>query len=168
MAMFGTRSRSFAHNLLELLHGVESAHRLEDVVVARLQRQMHMLHHFGQFGDCANQVVAEVARVGRGEADALDAVDVAQEFEQSREGHAPLQQVLAVGVDGLPQQGDFFGAALGESAHFLDDVGGRSAALAPARGRHDAEGAELVAAVLDGHERLEFRARGQPCVRGCR
>jgi hypothetical protein len=56
-----------------------------------------------------------------------------------------------------PSIGDFLCAALGESAHFLDDVGGRSAALAPARGRHNAEGAELVAAVLDGHKRLEFR-----------
>ena len=53
----------------------------------------------------------------------------------------------------LAEQGDFLHAAGDEFAAFGEDVGNGAAAFLAARGRHDAEGAMLVAALHDADKR---------------
>ena len=60
--------------------------------------------------------------------------------------------VLAVGLDGLAEQGDLPDAALGVGFNLAGDLVDGSGALAAATEGDDAVGAELVAAFDDGDE----------------
>ena len=62
-----------------------------------------------------------------------------------------LGQVVAVGLHRLAQERDLAHAALGQHRHLVRHLGDGPAALAAAAVGDDAEGAELVAAVDDGH-----------------
>src|ERR1700722_3880368 len=57
-----------------------------------------------------------------------------------------------IGVDVLPEQGDFAYAGVGKAGDLVENVGEGSRSLGSAGVRHDAERAELVAALLHGHE----------------
>ena len=82
-----------------------------------------------------------------------DGVDLAQ---QLGEGDARVaRQVAAVGVDVLAQQRHLADPVGGEAADLLHQLAGRAAHLAPARGGHDAVGADRVAADADLHPALE-------------
>ena len=65
--------------------------------------------------------------------------------------------VVLVAVDGLAQQRDLLAPLGGELADLRRDLLRMPALLRPADARHDAVGAELVAADHDPHERLERR-----------
>ena len=77
----------------------------------------------------------------------------------------PLQEVgqadglsagrVLVAVDRLAQERRFQAPLVGQAADFVLDFRGRAALLRPAHPRHDAVGAELVAAQHDPHHRLE-------------
>ena len=72
-----------------------------------------------------------------------------------------------IGVDVLPDQRDLAHAGLGEVAHLVEDLLDRPRDFGAARIRHDAEGAELVAAFLHGDEgRDAARARRGLARRG--
>ncbi len=62
-----------------------------------------------------------------------------------------LRQVVPVGLDGLAQERDLADAAVHQVRHFFDDLIHGPAGLAAAAVRHDAVGAELVAAVDHRH-----------------
>ena len=68
---------------------------------------------------------------------------------------------VLIAVDGLAQQGHFQAAVVGQAADLVDDLGGRPALLGPADPRHDAIGAELVAAEHHPHHRLGLGSRGE-------
>ena len=91
-------------------------------------------------------VVREIERVGRREAHALDAVDGGDRAQQLGEPDV----LVAVRVDRLAEQLHLLDAGLDQRAHLAQDLARRRAPLAPARVGHHAEGAELVAAALDG------------------
>ena len=62
------------------------------------------------------------------------------------------QRGIAEAVDGLPQEQHLARAGVDEAAHLVDHLARRAVALRPARVRHDAEGAALVAALHRGDE----------------
>lgn len=68
----------------------------------------------------------------------------------------------AVAGDDLPEQRDFLHAARDEFAALGHDVGNGPAALLATRVGHDAEGAVLVAALHDAHERADGLVLGRP------
>ena len=59
--------------------------------------------------------------------------------------------ILAEGLDGLAEQGDFADSARDVRLHLAHDLGDGAAAFAPASERDDAVGTELVAALNDRH-----------------
>ena len=66
----------------------------------------------------------------------------------------PLGQVFSIGVDILTKQCDFLCAALNQTAALGENILKFPAALPAPDVGHDAVGAEIVAAVHDGHPRL--------------
>ena len=92
------------------------------------------------------------------ELDALDARRVVDAGEQIGQPFAPaVAVVVLVAVDRLAEQRDLLAALGGELADLGGDVFGRPALLRAAHARHDAVGAELVAADHDADVRLERR-----------
>ena len=83
-----------------------------------------------------------------------------------RGGRVGGRLILAVGLDGLAQQRDLSDAPRDVRLDLAHDLRDGAAALAPAAQRHDAVGAELVAALDDGHVGGDRgRARvGQPTI----
>ena len=103
-------------------------------------------------GHHVEQLVAGVLGLGGHEADevvALDLVQVGQQISKIIAG----AQILAIGVDVLPQQGDLLEAVGHQLPHLVDDPLRVAAAFPAADVGHDAVGAEVVAAVHDGHPR---------------
>lgn len=117
---------------------------------------MAVLHDLRDVADDFDEIGAEIARVWGGVADALDAGDSGEELEELAEGDAAFGEVFAVGVHGLAEEGDFFGAEFGKSSDFGDDVFGGARSFSTSGCRDDAECTEFVAAVLDGDERFDF------------
>ncbi len=114
-----------------------------------------MLAHLGALRHRGDDVGAHVLGVRAGVAHAPDPVDGGDRPQQLGEGRPPLaRQVAAVGVDVLAQQRHLAHAVGGEALDLGDHVRGGAAALAAADGRHDAVGADAVAADRDLHPRL--------------
>ena len=93
--------------------------------------------------------VVHVVRVRGGVADAREPLDRREAADERGEGDAVA---VAVGVDVLPEEGDLDDAARDELAGLGLDPRGRARDLGAAGVGHDAEGAELVAALLHGQE----------------
>ena len=132
------------------------------------------LHTFGR----SRTASSRSSLMSRGEVgdelDALDArrvVDAQQQIGQPFVRPSPWS--IAVAVDGLAEQGDFLAALGGELADLGGDVLRRPALLRAAHARHDAVGAELVAADHDADVGLERRrphrriARSDRSSRSC-
>ena len=98
------------------------------------------------------ELAGGVLGLGGHEAQEIVALDLVQRGEQVGKVIAGAQ-ILAVGVDVLPQQGDLLEALRHQTAHLIDDLLRGAAALPAADVGHDAVGAEVVAAVHDGHPR---------------
>lgn len=139
-------------DFFEALNGVNPPHFSEHVIVAALKGQVDVLHDGGAVADGFDELLAEVSGVGGGVADALDAGDFRDFPEKLGEGDVAFEEVFAIAVDGLAEEGDFLGAEVGELLDFFEDFDGGSTALAAPGAGHDAVGAELIAAVLDGDE----------------
>src|SRR5256886_14089061 len=90
----------------------------------------------------------------RREASPRDVLDFADAREQLAEIGA-RREVAPVGVHRLAEQGHLAAALGGEPADLLDDDCGRTAAPAPPRLRHDAEGAAFLAPLHDRPELSE-------------
>src|SRR5581483_3043437 len=141
---------------------------LEHAVGRALQRQVDVLADLGRLGHGGDHLGREVDRIRRREADALDAVDGGDGAQQV--GEAGL--LPAVRADRLAEQLHLLVAGGGHRARLAQHLARGRAALAPARVRDHAEGAELVAAALDGdvagdgaRARARHRARRvQPLV----
>ena len=84
------------------------------------------------------------------EADAVEPGHLVDGFEKAREVAAGIVGSLVV-IDDLSQELHLAAAARHGLADLRQNVGFRAHALVPARVRHHAEAAELVAALDDGH-----------------
>ena len=111
---------------------------------------MQLLGHMAAGGHHVEQLVAGVLGLGGHEAQEIVAVDLVQVGQQIGKIIAGAQ-ILAVGVDVLPQQGDFPEALGHQLPHLVDDPLRVAAAFPATDVGHDAVGAEVVAAVHDGH-----------------
>ena len=95
----------------------------------------------------------------RGESYAFQTVNLAARAQQLGEGK-PVADAVAEGVHILAQQRDFLGAFVHALADFGEDVSGTTVMFLAARGRHDAEGAGVVAAYGEAPTQLDtFDAR---------
>ncbi len=144
------------------LQPVAAVHADEHLVVARLKRQVDLLAEARKGGDGFQHFVAHVMRVGRSEVDPEPAaralVRLADRPQQPGKGELGAPAVEAVGVHVLPEQRDRAVARGGERLDLGEDVGRLPRYLAAPGVGDRAEGAELVAAVLDRHVGLEGRA----------
>ena len=131
-----------------VLDGVVSVHLLEQPIRAALHRKVQVSADLGLRRDGVDQLVAGVLRVAGHEADVVVARHRAEQIEQVGEIHR-LCETLAIAVDVLPQQGDLLVPGLHQPPELREDVAGLAAFLAAADIRHDAVGAEVVAAVHD-------------------
>jgi hypothetical protein len=100
-----------------------------------------------------DQIGAHVVGMAGGVSDAQDAGNLRETPGKTRK--RPDGAVLphaGPGVDVLTKQGQLAHAGLGQNFRLADDAGGRAGGFRAARVGHDAEGAELVAALLNGEE----------------
>ena len=135
---------------------VVAVHADQDLVVPGLQRQMHLLGDRRVSGHRLEHLGRHVLRVRRRVVDPDRAPGLLAQpgdaVEQLREA-ALVRCVGAVGVDVLAEQGDRAVAEPDQPAHLVQDPPGGPRHLAATGIGDRAEGAELVAAVLDRHER---------------
>ncbi len=100
-----------------------------------------------------DQTVLDVARMAGRIAQAQHAGDGGEPLKQLAERPASsIRPFAVIGVDVLPDQGDLAHAVIGKPRHILDDPRHGTRDFCATRVRHDAEGAELVAAFLYGDE----------------
>ena len=103
----------------------------------------------GGYGvDGFDDVAGKVAGVAGHEADAADAGHLGHGDEQFGEAKLPFR--ITVAVDVLAEELNLGIAQIGDAAGLCEDRREAAAALLAARVRHDAIGAELVAAFNDG------------------
>ena len=139
-----------ADELQILLPVVAAVHLPQDPVVAGLEGQVDVMGDVLAVGHDVEQLPAGVLGMGGHEPDAVIPGDGVDAAEQLGEVHR-LLQALAVGVDVLPQQGDFLVARLDKLAALLDDFLGAAALLPAPHIGYDAVGAEVVAAQHHRH-----------------
>ena len=137
--------------------GVLAVHEFEDAVATTLYGQVDVAADVGMRGNDVERLVAHILGVRGGEADAHGRIGFGHAGQEGREGNGGvvalgIGRMARVGVDVLSQQGDFFESALAEVAHFGQDALNVAAAFAPARVRHDAVVAEVVATAHDADE----------------
>ena len=159
---------------------VPPSHALQHGRRTALRRHVQLLRDVGSIGDDAEHLVWKIFWVRRRESNAHLRVHVRRGVEELREsnravasgfihaaktiGVVSVEGVVAradgqrwtravgVRVDVLSQQRHLAVALVGESSHLLKDGSDRSRPLAPARERHDAEGAHVIAPAHDGDE----------------
>src|SRR5579875_863551 len=115
---------------------------------------MDVLTHMLQSGDGLDKLVTEVPRIGRGKANALDARNGVDALKQLIKGHFAAGEVLPIRVHGLPKQSNLFGSLTRQHLYLGNDLLRQPAALSSARQGHNAERAELIATIHNGHMRL--------------
>ena len=133
---------------------VAAVHRLQDAVGAGLHRQMQIGHQRRQVAMRGDQRVVHVARMAGGVAQPRQAGDFGEPGTASWPSpHSRAVRPLAVpGVDVLAEQRDLADAGGSKPLGLGDDLRDRPRNFRAARIGHHAEGAELVAALLDGEE----------------
>ena len=143
---------------------VAPLHPPEHRVRAVLRRHVEVGADRRQVADGSDEVGRHVARVVRDEPDPVEAVEPVEPLEQVGEPRGAAAVREAVRIHGLADQRDLATPLGDELAGLRDDRVGRPRLLRAAHVRHDAERAELVAAGLRAHERLERRGthRGLP------
>ncbi len=129
---------------------VLAVHGAQDLVRAGLHRQMQIGHQFRQIAVRLNEVVAHVVRVRGRVAQAVYAVDFGQGVHQLCQRRLGACIHAVIGVDVLTQKRDFAYALGGQGARLVEYRSHGAGPLGAARIGHDAEGAKLVAAFLDG------------------
>ena len=126
---------------------VAALHPLEDHVVASLQRQMQMRHQPLVGGERVEQVGVGLDGIDRGQSQPLELRHLAKKsFHQQAEARRVAGDVDA-------GQHDLAMAALDQEARLRDHIGNRHRSRIAAAERDDAEGAAVVAAILDLQER---------------
>ena len=132
-----------------LPRGVAATHPGQHLVVAGLDRQVDVLAHLVKPRHRPHDPPAHEHGVGGEEPYAGEPLDGIQRVEQVRQV-LPVRQVVAIGVHGLPQEGDFLDSPGDQVLHLGHDLRDRSADLPASPVWDDAEGAHQVAAMDDG------------------
>ena len=133
-----------------IVPGIGPAHPPQHFIIPGLHRQVDVFANLGQIGDGADDAVIHIRGMGSEKADPFQSVNIIQPGQQ--EGQIGLlRQVVAIGIHGLPQHGDFPDAALGQQFGLLDNFVHRAADLTAAAVGNDAETAHKIAAVDDGN-----------------
>ena len=138
-----------------LLPGVAAVHHLQNAVVARLEGQVKHRGHLFAPGHGLKELLGGVLGVGGHKANEEVAGDVVDLRQQVGKVHGVVQ-VLAVGVYVLAQQGNVLVPLLHQLPHLGENVLGLPGALPAPDIGHDAVGAEVIAAVHDGHPGLHL------------
>ena len=126
---------------------VAAAHAGEHAVVGRLQRHVQVVADARLGRHDAQERLAHLVRVDRGEAQARHDALLGDRGHQPGKVD-PRLQVLAVAAEVHARQDDLLEALLGQRLDLGEHGARRKAAARAARHRHDAEGAEEVAALL--------------------
>ena len=126
-----------------LVDGVEPAHPAEQLVVARLHREVQLLADGGEIAHRPEQLGDGVARMGGEEAQPPQAGHTVHGGEQL--GQPGTAAGVAVGVDVLAEEGDLADATLHQAVDVLHDLPHRPADLPAADEGDDAVRAHLVA-----------------------
>ena len=105
-----------------------------------------------------DEIVVHVARMGGGVADPHQALDLGDFPDEPREppggtANRARRSFAVIGVDVLAEQREFDRARRHQAARLLQHRRRRPRIFGAPRIGHDAEGAELVATLLDGEER---------------
>ncbi len=146
--------------------GVATLHPLEDHIIARLQREVHVRHHSRLVRDQAEQRLVDLGAIDRRQPkprkrreSGQDRLAQCAEARRTGKVRAPAGQIDA-------GQHNFLHAERHMAFHFAQHLRhGERAARAPALG-DDAEGAGMIAAVLDLHE--SARIVGSGAFKGAR
>ena len=133
---------------------IVAVHGLQHTGRAGLEGQVQLLGDLGILCHGVEELLGSVSGMAGHEADEEIAGELGNRGQQIGKIEA-LAQILAVGVDVLAQQGDLTGAVFDELAALGQDVLHLAAALTAADVGDDAVGAEIVAAVHDGHPALQ-------------
>ena len=134
------------------LAGVLAVHEFENLVAAALHRQMDELADVTVGSYDLQRFVAHVFGVGGGEANAHVRHGVCNYLQQISEINNPTFFLPSVGVDVLSEQGHLFIATCLQVEYFVADAFYIARALPSAGVRHNAVGAEVVAATHDANE----------------
>ena len=132
---------------------VAPVHRREDAVRSRLHGEVQVGHQRVEVAMRSDQIVVHVVGMAGRVAQPVDAGDLGQPKQQAPEApFAPVRTLALPGVDVLAEQ-RHLAHALGRKPRRLgDDRLDRPRHLGAAGIGNDAEGAELVAALLHGQE----------------
>src|SRR5262249_21384593 len=128
-------------------HRVVALHPAQHLVAPALDRQVEVRRDARLVSEGVDQRVGPGMRMAGGEAPALDAPGLAGPEQQLGEGDA-----TAVGVDVLADEGDLADTHGGEGGDLLQDLDEGAADLAASGVWHDAEAADVVAALHHGDE----------------
>jgi len=127
---------------------IPAMHGAEDFVGGGLQRHVEVLGEARRRCEERDEVAGDVERFDRAEAEALDrslVKDLAEEIEKI----VARREIASPGAEIDAAKDDFLVAGGGKIANFVEDFFGREAAAFSAHEGDDAEGAAIVATVLD-------------------
>ena len=115
---------------------------------------MELLCNLGIAGHGVKQLLGCIPGVAGHKAHQKVAGQLGNLRQQVGKVHADAQ-ILAIGIDILPQKGNLLGTVFNQLAALLQNALRLTAALPPPDIGHDAVGAEIVAAVHNGYPCLE-------------
>ena len=140
----------------ELLRAVGTAHVLQDLIRAGLQRHMQLRAHRRGFRHGVDNIRGKFCRVRGGKPQTLEAVDLSHLAQQLRESeaiarHFWISEIHAIGVDVLAQQGDLRDALVHQRLYLGQDIARPAVLFLTAQGGNDAESAGVIAAYGHRH-----------------
>ena len=119
----------------------------------RLDRQMEIGHQLVDRPMGGDEVGRHIAGMRGRVADPVETPDAGKLFDQARQpAFRACRRHAMIGVHVLAEEGDFPRAGIDQRPHFGHHVGHRPGIFGAAGIGNDAERAEPVAALLDGHE----------------
>src|SRR5205823_5918029 len=99
------------NQLAVVLDDVAAAHPGENLVIARLNRQVHVFTHLWQLGYSSDEILTEVPGIARQKPDALQPVDPVEPRQQLTQQHS-RPQITSIALDDLAEEYYFARAAI--------------------------------------------------------
>src|SRR3984893_52916 len=132
---------------------VLAVHQCQHAIGAGLRRDVQTGHQRRQVAMRGSQARLHVARMAGGVAQARNTGHLGNAEEKSAERpDATIGTSSMIGIDVLADKRDLTDPRIRKPFHFGNDMGDRARSFSPARVRHDAERAELIAAFLHSDE----------------
>jgi hypothetical protein len=128
---------------------VAALHALQDHVVAGLEAEMEMRHQPRLFGDQPQEIVVDLRDVERRQPEALELRHLREQAAHHLAECGPAGKIGAERGEIDARQHELGDSGLDQRSRLADDVADRHAARRPAAVGNDAEGAAVVAALLD-------------------